>query len=160
MFLLVNLGLHINLSKPDLCLTQAFCFLVLCWNTVHMSVSLPSDKLADIQQLALYLLQTQPVAVCQVMSFLGKVNFCASGNSQMQRLCHAIRSDILTVYHSPTHLFSSVHFFFFSFTLAGTVVSFTTESSSFSIPLHDMVIATDVMPTHWAIYLRVLVFHY
>ena len=30
-----------------------------CWDTVHMSVSLPPDKLADIQQLALSLLQTQ-----------------------------------------------------------------------------------------------------
>ena len=50
------LGLHINFSKSDLCLTQTFCFLGLCWDTVHMSVSLPPDKLADIQQLALSLL--------------------------------------------------------------------------------------------------------
>ena len=59
--LLVRLGLHINFSKSDLCLTQTFCFLGLCWDTVHMSVSLPPDKLADIQQLALSLLQSQHV---------------------------------------------------------------------------------------------------
>ena len=42
-----------------------------------MSVSLPPDKLADIKQLALSLLQTQPVTVHQVISFLGKANcFC------------------------------------------------------------------------------------
>ena len=52
--LLVRLGLHINFSKSDLHLTQTFCFLGLCWDTVHMSVSLPPDKLADIQQLALF----------------------------------------------------------------------------------------------------------
>ena len=56
--LLVCLGLHINFSKSDLHLTQTFTFLGLCWDTVHMSVYVPSDKLADIQQLALSLLQT------------------------------------------------------------------------------------------------------
>ena len=69
------------------------CFCVLCWSilvyisifssltfaslrplvswgyTVCMSVSLPPDKLADIQQLALSLLWTLHVRVCQVMSF-------------------------------------------------------------------------------------------
>ena len=73
--LLVCLGLHINFSKSELCLSQAFCFLGLCWDTVHMSVSLPPDKLADIQQLALSLLQTPHVTVHRVMSFLGKANF-------------------------------------------------------------------------------------
>ena len=47
--LLVRLGLHINFFNSDLCLTQAFCFLGLCWDTVHMSVSFPLDRLADIQ---------------------------------------------------------------------------------------------------------------
>ena len=47
--LLVRLGLQINLSTSDLCLTQTFCFLELCQETVHMSVSLPPGKLADIQ---------------------------------------------------------------------------------------------------------------
>ena len=56
--LLVHLGLHINFSKSEFCLSQTFTFLGLCWDTVHMSVSLLPDKLADIQQLALSLLQT------------------------------------------------------------------------------------------------------
>ena len=77
-----------------------------------MSVSLPLDKLADSQQLPLSVLQTQPVTVHRVMSFLGKANFCAIGHSQLQRLCHVIQSDMLTVYHSPAHLFSPVHFSF------------------------------------------------
>ena len=55
--LLVHLGLHINFSKFDLHLSQTFCFFGLCWDTVHMSASLPPDKLADIQQLALSFLQ-------------------------------------------------------------------------------------------------------
>ena len=50
-------------------------FLELGWDTVHMSVSLPSDKVADIQQLVLSLLQNQPVTVHWVMSFLGKATF-------------------------------------------------------------------------------------
>ena len=64
-----------------------------------MSVSLPPDKLADIQQLTLSLLLTHPVTICKVMSFLGKANFCANGHSQMQQLCCVIQSDMLTVYH-------------------------------------------------------------
>ena len=55
--LLVHLGLHINFSKLHFCLSQTFTFLGLCWDTVCMSVSLPPDTLADIQQLALSLLQ-------------------------------------------------------------------------------------------------------
>ena len=67
--LLVRLGLHINFSKSDLCLTQTFCFLGLCWDTVCMSVSLPSDKLADIQQLALSFLQSQHLTVHRSILF-------------------------------------------------------------------------------------------
>ena len=40
-----------------------------------MSVSLPPDKLADIQQLALSLLWTPHITVHNVMSFLGRPIF-------------------------------------------------------------------------------------
>ena len=82
--------------------------------TVCMSVSLCADKLVDIQQLALSLLQAQPITVCRVMSFLAKGNFCANVHSQLWRLCHVIQSDMLIVYHSSTHLFSPIHFSFSS----------------------------------------------
>ena len=36
--LLVFLGLHINFSKSDLCLTQTFCFLGLFWDTPYVCV--------------------------------------------------------------------------------------------------------------------------
>ena len=75
-----------------------------------MSVSLPPDRTADIQQLALSLLLTHPVTVHQAMSFLDKANFCVNGHSQLQPLCHVSQSDMLTVHHSPAHLFSSVQF--------------------------------------------------
>ena len=70
-----------------------------------MSVSLPPDKLADIQQLALFLLQNQHMTVHRVMSFLIKANFCTNSHSQLCHLCHVIQSDMLRVYHSPIHLF-------------------------------------------------------
>ena len=75
-----------------------------------MLVSLPPDKLADIQQLALSLLRTPHVTVCKVRSFLGKANFCTNGHSQLQCLCRVIQSDMLSVYHSPTQLFLHAHF--------------------------------------------------
>ena len=98
-----------------------------------MSVSLPPDKLADIQQLALSLLQTPRVTVHKVMSFLGVANFCTNGHSQLHCLCHVIQSKMLCVYHSPKQLLSCVHFFPFLLMSTGTVSSFTTESSSFAI---------------------------
>ena len=75
-----------------------------------MPVSLPPDKLADIQQLALSLLQSQYVTVHRVMSFLSKANFCTNGPSQLWHLCCVIQSDMLHVYHSPNHLFSHINF--------------------------------------------------
>ena len=55
-----------------------------------MSVSLPSDTLLKIQQLAHSLLQTQPVTFNQVVSFLGRTTFCANGYAQLFQLCCVI----------------------------------------------------------------------
>ena len=73
--LLVCLGPTINFSKCELHPTQHFSFLGLFWYTVDVSVSLGSDKLLEIQQLAHSLLQTQPVTVCHVMSFWARTIF-------------------------------------------------------------------------------------
>ena len=62
---------------------RALVFFGLCWDTVEMHVSLASDKLNEIQQLAHSLLWTQLVIVCQVMFFLGKTNFCVNGHSKL-----------------------------------------------------------------------------
>ena len=151
-FLLIRLGLHINFSNSDLCLTQTFCFLGLCWDTVHMSVSLPPDKLADIQQLALSLLQSQHVTVLQVMSFLGKANFCTSGHSQLQHLCHVIQSDMLHIYHSPTPIFSWVHFSHSSLHQLEWLSQLQQSPVPLQFPLPGVVITTDATPTHWTFY--------
>ena len=62
-----------NFPNLQFFLAQHLCFLGLCWDAVNVSVYLSSDKLLEVQQL----LQTQPVAVCQVMSFFGKTISCA-----------------------------------------------------------------------------------
>ena len=152
--LLVHLGLHINFSKSDLCLSQSFTFLALCWDTLHMLESLPLDKLAEIQQLALALLQTPHVTVRKVMSFLGKANFCPNGHSQLQCLCHVIQSDMLHVYHSPTQLFSHVHFSPLSLCQLEWLAKLQQSSVPLQFPLPDVVIATDATPTHWAFYFQ------
>ena len=119
-----------------------------------MSVSLPPVKLANIQQLALYLLQTQPVTVCLVMSFLGKASFCASGHSQLWRLCCVIQSDMLTVYHTPTHLFSPVHFSFSALCQLEQLSHLQQSTVPLQLPIPDVIIATDAIPTHWAFYFQ------
>ena len=55
--LLVHLGLLINFPNLTFTSLRFLFFGGLCWDTVHMSVSLPPDKLAYIKQLALSLLQ-------------------------------------------------------------------------------------------------------
>ena len=52
-----------------------FLFSGLCWNTVDMPVSLPSDRLIEIHQLAHALFQRQPVTVCWVKFFLARPLF-------------------------------------------------------------------------------------
>ena len=152
--LLVHLGLHINFSKSDLCLSQSFIFLGLYWDTVCMLVSLPLDKIAEIQQLALALLQTPHVTVHKVMSFLGKANFCTNGHSQLWHLCHVIQSDMLSVYHSPTHLFSHVHFSPSSLCQLDWLAKLQQSPVPLQFTLPDVVIATDAAPTHWAFYFQ------
>ena len=158
--LLVCLGLHINFSKLDLCLSQSFTFLGLCWDTVYMSVSLPPDKLADIQQLALSLLWTPHVTVHMVMSFLGKANFCTNGHSQLWHLCHVIQSDMLSVYHSPAQLFLHVHFSLSSLHQLEQLAKLQQSPVPLQFPLPDVVIATDATPTHWPFIFRDLGYLY
>ena len=151
--LLVRLGLHINFCKSDLCLLQTFCFLELCWDTVCMSLSLSPDKLADIQQLALSLLQSQCVAVHKVMFFLGKANFCTSGHSQLWHLCCVIQSDMLMFTILPIIYFLTL-IFPFPCNIIETFISFATEPSSFAISSSWCGFTTDAMPTHWAFYFQ------
>ena len=134
--------------------SQSLTFLGLCWDTVHMSVSLPPDKLADIQQLALSFLCTPNITVCQVTSFLGKANFCTNGHSQLQCLCCVIQSDMLSVYHSPTQLFSCVHFSLSSLCQLEQLSNLQKSPVPLHFPLPDVVIATDATPTHWAFYFQ------
>ena len=152
--LLVHRGLHISFSKSDLHFSQSFTFLGLCWDTVCMSVSLPPDKLADIQQLALSLLHTPHVTVHKVMSFLGKAHFCTNGHSHLWHLCCVIQSDMLSVYHSPTQLFSHVHFCLSSLHQLEWLSNLQESPVPLHFPLPDMVIATDATPTHWAFYFQ------
>ena len=152
--LLVNLGLHINFFKSDLHLTQTFCFLGLCWDTVHMSVSLPPDKLADIQQLALSLLHTHHVTVCRVMSVLGKANFCSNGHSQLWHLCCVIQSEMSPAYHSPTHLFLHVHFSLSCLHQLEWLAHLQQMPVALQFPLTYVVNATDAKHTYWAFYFQ------
>ena len=119
-----------------------------------MSLNLPPDKLEYIQWLVLSLLQSQHVSVHQVMSFLGRANCFTNGHSQLWHLCPVIQSDMLHVYHSPTHLFSWVHFSLTSWCQLEWLSQLQQSPVPLQFPLPDMVIATDAMPTHWAFYFQ------
>ena len=119
-----------------------------------MSVSLPPDKLADIQQLALSVLWTPHVTVLWVMSFLGKAKFCTNGHYHLQHLCCVIQSDMLCVYHSPTQLFSCVHFSLSSLHQLEWLAHLQQSMVPLQFPLPDVVIVTDATLTHWAFYFQ------
>ena len=88
------------------------------------------------------------------MSFLGKANFCANDHSQLWRLCLVIQSDMLTVYHSLTHLFSPVHFSFSAVCHLECLCHLQQNPVPLQFQLPDVVIATDATPTHWAFYFQ------
>ena len=61
---------------------------------------------------------------------------------------------MLTVYHSPNHLFSHVHFSFSALHQLVCLSHLQQSPVPLQFPLPDMVIATDATPTHWAFYFQ------
>ena len=118
-------------SESDLHLTQTFLFLWICWDIINMSVSLPPDKLADIQHLALSLLHIMLLSVRPCLFRYG------------QFLCQwPLSTVVIVTCHSEWYVgclsFSSSIIFFctiFCFIFASTwvVILFRTEPSSFAL---------------------------
>ena len=61
---------------------------------------------------------------------------------------------MLTVYHSPIHLFSHVHFSLSSLCQLEFLSHLQQSPVPLQNPLPDVVMATDAMPTHWAFYFQ------
>ena len=59
---------------------------------------------------------------------------------------------MLTVYHSPAHLFSPVHFSFSALCQLEHLSHLQQSPVPLQFPLPDVVIITDAMSTHWAFY--------
>ena len=68
----------------------------------------------------------------------------------MWQLCHVIWSYMLTIYHSPAHLFSPVKFFFSSLCQLEWLSHLQQGPVLLPFPLPGMVITTDATPSHWA----------
>ena len=61
---------------------------------------------------------------------------------------------MLSVYHSPTHLFSRVHFSPSSLCQLDRLAKLQQSPVPLQFPLPDVVIATDATPTCWAFYFQ------
>ena len=61
---------------------------------------------------------------------------------------------MLSVYHSPTQLFSHVHFSLSSLHQLEWLAQLQQSPVPLQFPLPDVVIATDTTPTHWAFYFQ------
>ena len=68
--------------------------------------------------------------------------------------CVVSFSDMLHVYHSPTHFISHVHFSLFSLYQLEWLSQFQQNPVPLQFPLPDVVIATDAIPTHWGFYFQ------
>ena len=61
---------------------------------------------------------------------------------------------MLSVYHSPTQLFSHVHFSLSSLHQLEPLAKLQQSPVPLQFPLPDVVIATDATPTHWLFYFQ------
>ena len=146
-------------SKSEFCLCQYFSFLGLFWVMVDMSVLLPTDKLWEIQQLALTLLQMQTVIVCAIIPFRGGQLLC-HWTCRTSLLCCVIQSDMLTIYHSPAHLFCTFHFSFPGVFKSWRLSQLQQCLAVLQFPLPDVVICAVAIPSYWTFNYRVLVYPY
>lgn len=74
---LAHLRFLLNLEKTDLALAQCFTFLGLCWDTHCGEVALTSEKVTELQSLALAFLALPLCSVWKLLRFLGGTNFVA-----------------------------------------------------------------------------------
>ena len=59
---------------------------------------------------------------------------------------------MLHIYHSPSQLFSHVHFSLSSLSQLEQLAHLQQSLVPLQFPLPDVVIATDATPTHWTFY--------
>ena len=119
-----------------------------------MSLSLPPDKLADIQQLALSLLQNQHVTVHRVMSFWVRPIFVPMTTPNCSTCVMSFRVTCYMFTILPPFYFLRF-IFFLSFLHQLEQLSHLQQSPvPLQFPLPDVVIATDATPTHWAFYFQ------
>ena len=99
-----------------------------------MCVSLLPDRLEEKQRVGTFLVADTTYYSSSGHVLSGHANFCSSGYSQLWQWCHVIQSDMLNVYHSPPHLFSSFSVFIFSSVLTSETAPLASESRFLTVP--------------------------
>jgi hypothetical protein len=72
---LLELGWHVNEHKSEFELTQQFRFLGVCFNTVSMTMTLPTDKVEALRSLILPISEGSMVTPRLVRSLIGHLSF-------------------------------------------------------------------------------------
>ena len=150
-----SLGQCIKFLNVIFITLSAFVFLGMFWNTVDMSVYLLSVKLFEIQLLTNTFLQTQPITVCQVLSFYGNTHFSAYGHTKTLPIVS---------YHSEWHVeclsFSGLLILFFPFLPSRSVSLWETVQFPCYFFLLLWFITVDTKSDHWTFHFRVLGYLY
>ena len=89
------------------------------------------------------------------MSFLGKTTFCTSGHAQPCWLCWVIQSDMLNIYHSPTHMFLSLCLSLPALCQLQRLSQLQQSPVLSHCALPDVVITTDSMPNQWVFFIQI-----
>jgi len=104
--LFLELGWVVNWEKSDLCPSQDFTFVGLHWSSRTMTVTLPQDKMEDLQTRASRMLTAlRPPSCRQVQQFLGKANFSSLALPRARLHMRALQADLTKVYSSKKDQF-------------------------------------------------------
>ena len=104
--LVLDLGWVVNWEKSELCPSQDFSYVGLHWSSLSMTVSLPDDKLLDLQSRAKQLLDAPRPPTCRrLQQFLGKGNFASLALPRARLHLRALQRDLHRSYSTRSDLF-------------------------------------------------------
>ena len=104
--LLLRLGWIVNWDKSDMAPSQDWEFIGLLWSSRLMTVGLPQDKLAALQDSARIILDLPAAPTCRrIQRFLGKANFAAVAVPRARLHSRALQRALQQAYKSARDLF-------------------------------------------------------
>ena len=150
MGLLERLGFIINLQKSDLEPKQQWDFLGLHWDSANMAVTLPTDKLTTLQNMAADMAASSKPPTCRkLMKFLGKASFAAVAVPHARLYSRGLQMALREVYRGPRDLFKHCPLDRLAHSCLKWWSSVQQNGKSLNPPPPDLTITTDASRIGW-----------